>query len=215
MNLTPWGLLNSIIGYLKQVLANQQTSQSSLNGLLMMQGGTANEIAELSARVTTLQQQTAASQQAILTDLHAIYELLIPPPVAGVVITFQNGEEEDMAVTRAALDITIPDDGSGNAKAVLSFIDKAGLPTATVSGASVATVATMSNPAIVATVDATGLNITMAPATPPVLATGVTLSVSVTITNPDNTVLGPFTATGDTALDVVTSAIGGVQVVES
>jgi hypothetical protein len=112
----------------------------------------------------------------------------------------------------AVVDLQMLD--SGTAKATISFVDAAGLATVPVTGATVATTATMSNPAIVATVDPTGLVVNLAPSVPPVLATGVVLTVSVTITNPDATVLGPFTGTGN-PIDVVGSAIAGVSLVEA
>ena len=121
-------------------------------------------------------------------------------------------------VLKAALDIQVPDDGSKPSVATLSFVDRVGVPTTPVAGATVATTATMSDPSIVATVSPDGLTITMVPAPAPLpvpLPTGITLSVSTTITNPDGSVIGPLTATGSTALDLVTSAIGGVEIAES
>jgi hypothetical protein len=48
-----------------------------------------------------------------------------------------------------------------------------------------------------------------------VLVTGVTLSVSVTVTDADATVLGPFSAVGATELDVVAGGPAGIQIVEA
>lgn len=117
-----------------------------------------------------------------------------------------------MPVAKAAVDLQMLDNGT--ATATISFVDAAGLATIPVTGATVATTATMSSPAIVATVGPTGLTVGLAPSVPPQLVTGVVLTVSVTITNPDNTVLGPFTGTGN-PIDVVGSTIAGISLVES
>lgn len=153
---------------------------------------------------------------------------LLTPHIAGITITFSLGETMNnpsnpkpvSKLRGASLAIDIPDDGSKTVTAIVGFVDDVGNPALTAPGSVAATTVTLSNPAITATVDSTGLVITLAP-TPvvppaiPTLATGVSVSVTVTLTNPDGTVVGPFTVTGDTLISVVAGGPAGVVLQES
>ena len=103
-----------------------------------------------------------------------------------------------MAVMHATAVQTLHDDGTGTL--TIGFVDKNNEPTTPVAGAAVATSAIASDPSVtVAGVDATGMVISFAATLPPVLpyAQGVFVTGTTNITNPDGTVLGPFTTKGD------------------
>ena len=161
----------------------------------------------------------------ISAELKIIIAAVTVRPVAGIILTIsseQQGEESmaKKAAVGATADIQILDDGSGNALAVVTFVDDVGNPTTAPAGSTVTTVPTLSDPAISASVDLSGLNISLSPTptpagTPPALVSGVSLSVSVTITPASGPALGPFTATGATLLDVVAGGPAGVQLTES
>ena len=203
-----------------QILALTAQSQREYDDLRATLTTQAASLQEVFNRLSAMQGSFDVQFANLAAELQTIIEAVEIRPVAGVVITFEQEGESNMPqkVLKAALDIQVPDDGSKPSVATLSFVDRVGVPTTPVAGATVATTATMSDPSIVATVSPDGLTITMVPAPAPLpvpLPTGITLSVSVTITNPDGSVIGPLTATGSTALDLVTSAIGGVQIAES
>lgn len=179
----------------------------------------AGQFTQIEQQITSLQQQL----ESTAAQLQTIIEAVTVPPIAGVVVTISQQGAANMNVSRAVkagLDLQIPDDGSKPTKGTITFVDKVEQPTNPVAGATVATVATLSDPSLVATVSADGLTVAVVPAAPtafsgPLPITGITLSVSVTITNPDGTTIGPLPATATPAMDLVTSAIGGVQIAES
>ena len=218
--LTDWELLLRIEQkVIAMALTLEQLSDASLR--------LSERLSFLDSRVARLAQIDAEGLkdigdglQAVLLVENQILALLTPLPIAGIVLTISQGESTMKRIFTAGVDIQIPDDGSGNATAAISFVDDVGNPAVLPAGASVATTATLSDPAITAVVDATGLNIVLAPATPaagvpPALVAGVSLSVSVTVTLASGTVLGPFTATGSTLLDVVAGGPAGVQIQEN
>jgi hypothetical protein len=143
-------------------------------------------------------------QQAILQQ---ILNLVSPPPPVGFSITITTQGDNSMAL-KAGLDITLLD--SGTATATLGFVDSVGIATSLPAGSTVAgQVWSSSNPAIVVTPSADGLSAALAPSTPPVLATAVTISVSAgTVTNADGTT---ETVTGATSqpIDVVAGGPAG------
>ena len=234
--LTVWGQINTNSAQLKQVIAQlvqitaaQSAAQNSLNTLVDNQAAMGQYQSQCQSALVVLDEAIlkaindvsivmAANQQianAILANEKQILSLLTPPPVAGIIITFEEGED---MVTRATLDIQIPDDGSKTVTANLGFVDKVGAATQPVPNATVATTAAMSDPSLAASVDTTGTVITISVVpftTPPAtLPTGVTLSASTTITNLDNTVLGPFSATGSVAMDVAAGPVAGTFVIK-
>ena len=230
-----WTQIGLILLQLQKVLANQYQEQATLVTISKSQASLLSSTQAVNQNLgtvinqgnalltaldgyhtdtTALLNQVLSNQQTILNNEQHIVALLTPPVVTGIVVIFEKGEHMSKTVG-ASIDIQVPEDGSQNATAIIGFVDKNAFPTQPVAGATVATVATMSNPALVATVDPTGLNITIAPSVPPVAATGVTLSVSVTITNPDGTTIGPLTATGTPALDVTGGAVAAITVSEA
>jgi hypothetical protein len=131
------------------------------------------------------------------------------PPITGAEIVFGNdnyndNDKENNTNTMSSLTkqtnkpkgklkFVLADNGT--ATGTISFVDAVGAPTSPAPGATVATTLTSSSPAIGFTVDPTGLIVTATPVTPPVLplATNVVVTASVTVTNTDGSVLGPFT----------------------
>ena len=147
------------------------------------------------------------------------------PPIAEAEIVFNNTNTEKENINtmssltkqtnkpKGKLKFVLADNGT--ATGTISFVDAVSAPTSPASGATVATTLTSSSPAIGFTTDPTGLIVTATPVTPPVLplATGVIVTASVTVTNTDGSVLGPFscdnsadpmnvTATGPTGASI-------------
>ena len=81
-------------------------------------------------------------------------------------------------VMKATLDFQLLDNGT--ATATLTPIDAAGLATTLPAGTPIP-VWVSSDPSVVVTAAADGMSATVAPATPPVAKTGVTISVSTTL----------------------------------
>jgi hypothetical protein len=103
----------------------------------------------------------------------------------------------------ASVDFVLFD--NGQAVATLTPEDKAGLDTTLPAGTSVP-VWTSSNPAVVVSGSTDGLSAIVTPATPPVLATGVTVTATATL--PDGTVI---TGVSD-PIDVTGSAVAGFKI---
>ena len=154
--------------------------------------------------------QTAAilnSANAELTVLQAIQFLLTPSPTpaAKLVITLESAtqlnEKGDNPMAKAAkfgkFRINILDNGT--AQYNLSIVDTANLAT-TLEAGTPAPVPTFDNPGVVATPAADGMSGIISPATPPVLVSGATLTVTASqptlgpvsgTYNPVNIVAGP------------------------
>lgn len=124
-----------------------------------------------------------------------------PDAIAGAAITLGEGENSMAKITKHSGAKAVIGDfqllDNGTALGTISFVDSVGEPTVPAAGATVSTSAVSSDPGITASVDATGLVLTLAPTQPlPVpLPTGVTVTATITITNTDGSVVGPFTAT--------------------
>jgi len=135
----------------------------------------------------------AAAVQANSEKLDQVLAILnAPDPIAGADITFEENMSKLHHSSKGKLKFVLND--SGTATGTISFVDAAGAPTAPATGATVATTVTSSDPGVTASVDATGLIVTAAPASPlpSPLPQGVVITASVTITNTDGSVLGPF-----------------------
>ena len=141
------------------------------------------------------------TQNQILAILNA------PDPIAGADITFEEHMSKLHHSSKGKLKFVLNDNGT--ATGTISFVDAAGVPTAPATGATIATTVTSSDPGVTASVDATGLIVTAAPASPlpSPLPQGVVISCSVTITNTDGSVLGPFTC--DDSADPLNVTAGG------
>ena len=162
-----------------------------------------------------------AAQQAQLDSITQTLQLILsavagPATPAGVVITLTEGALKNMAkkAAGAAVDFQILDNGT--ATATLSFVDSLGEPTTIQSGATVSTTWTSSDPEISATGSADGLSAALAAvvASGAPLSTGVVITAVTTVTNPDGSTVGPFTATGD-PIDVIAGGPAGVQIAEA
>lgn len=138
--------------------------------------------------------------------------LLEPAPIAGAVITLGGPMgSSKKAPLKASVDFQLADNGT--ATGTISFVDSVGEPTSPVSGATVATSPTSSDPGITVSVDSTGLILTIAPASPlpTPLPTDVIITASITITNPDGSTVGPFTATSQ-GIDLVAGGPAGASI---
>lgn len=112
-------------------------------------------------------------------------------------------------VAGTAANQTLHDNGTVSLN--IGFVDSVGAPTTPVAGATVVTTAVASDPSITITgVDPTGLIVSGLPTLPPVLpfAQGVFITATTNVTNPDGTVLGPFTTKGD-PINLAGGAIAG------
>lgn len=141
------------------------------------------------------QAKLAAAVQSDSDKLDQILKILTAePPIAAAEIQF---EETEMAKvshgSKGRLKFVLNDNGT--ATGTISFVDAVGAPTQPAAGATIATTVSSSDPGVTVSVDATGLIVTAAPATPlpSPLPQGVIVTASVTITNTDASVLGPFT----------------------
>jgi hypothetical protein len=163
-----------------------------MNILLLIYTAIVNGFAVLKSQIE--------SANAKLDQILAILNESPDSTLSGISITLTEGapnmsaHAHKLAVKAAITDFTINDDGT--ATGTISFIDKVGAQTGPPVGATVATNATSSDPGIVPSLDSTGLIVTLTPLNPAPtpLPTGVTVTAVTTVTNPDGTVQGPFTA---------------------
>jgi hypothetical protein len=171
------------------------------------------DLGEVKHREILFQEDFAAFKSQLASTnvvLAAILQALTPPPPVAFKITF-TGVNSMVKNAKATLDFQLADNGT--ATATISFVDAAGLPTSLASGqtASVPTWTPSAN-SLAVTPAANGLTAVVAPATPPVLATDVTIAVSaITITNPDQSTIVLPAVTSD-GIDVVNSAVGGFAI---
>jgi hypothetical protein len=130
-----------------------------------------------------------------------------PDPIAGADIHFEENMSKLHHSSKGKLKFVLNDNGT--ATGTISFVDAAGAATTPAAGATIATTVTSSDPGVTASVDATGLIVSVAPASPlpSPLPLGVVISASVTITNTDGTVLGPFPC--DDSKDPLNVTAGG------
>ena len=165
-----------------------------------IQSGFAAQKSDSDALAAAVQLQSSQLAQilAILTE---------PDPIAGADLTFEGNMSKLHHTSKGKLKFVLNDNGT--ATGTISFVDAAGAHTAPAAGATIATTVTSSDPGVTATVDATGLIVTVAPASPlpDPLPQGVVISASVTITDTDGTVLGPFSC--DDSKDPLNVTAGG------
>jgi hypothetical protein len=110
-----------------------------------------------------------------------------------------------MAISKATLDFQILD--SGSATATLTPVDAEGFTTTLPDGTPIPSWVS-SDPGVVVTPAADGMTATLAPSTPPVLVTGVTISASTTLA-------GGTVITGTSSpIDVVVGGPTGFQITE-
>jgi hypothetical protein len=157
---------------------------------------------------------TRAIAESNAAKLDQILAILNEDPITGASITLTEGAK--MLAKKASKAAAIGDFqllDNGTATATISFVDSVGEPTAPVAGATVATNVTSSDPGIVVALDSTGLIITVSPASPlpTPLPTGVTITAVPTISNPDGSTLGPFTAVSQ-PIDLVAGGPAGASI---
>lgn len=131
-----------------------------------------------------------------------------PASIDGAEINFKETNMSKLHHTaKGKLKFVLNDNGT--ATGTISFVDAAGAATTPAAGATIATTVTSSDPGVTASVDATGLIVTAAPASPlpSPLPQGVVITASVTVTNTDATVLGPFSC--DDSADPLNVTAGG------
>lgn len=167
------------------------------------------DIAALRADQDASAAKSQATAQSCSDKLDQILAILTEPaPVDGAEITFKENDMSKLHHTsKGKLKFVLNDNGS--ATGTISFVDSVGAVTTPAVGATISTTATSSDPGVTTSVDATGLLVTATPASPlpNPLPQGVVISASVTITNPDATVLGPFTC--DNSADPLNVTAGG------
>lgn len=156
-----------------------------------------------------------AAAQSISAKLDQILSILLEPAtITGAELTLQgvNGMKAMTHKTgaKAKVDFVLQDNGT--ATGTISFVDSVGEPTVTQTGATVATNPVSSDPGVVVSVDATGLVLTIAPASPVPnpLPVGVTITATVIITNPDASTI-TLTAVSD-PIDVVAGGPAGASI---
>jgi len=151
----------------------------------------------------------AATVQLQSSQLAQILEILNEPdPISGAEIKFkENNMTKLQHSSHGKLKFKLND--SGTATGTISFFDSVGAPTTPAAGATIATTVTSSDPGVTVSVDATGLIVTAAPASPlpSPLPQGVVVSFTTNVTNTDGSVLGPFT--GDNSADPLNVTAGG------
>jgi hypothetical protein len=178
-----------------------------------------NILQRIEYKIDLLQQ---GQQQIILTVqknqnlLNQVLNILTAPvPIAGTVITLEKTKmTKKVKVGGTTLDLQILD--TGTATGTISFVDSLGEPTVPETGANVSTSVTTSDPGAVASIDSTGLIITISLASPAPnpLPVGVTVTAVTTVSNPDGTTAGPFTAVSP-AFDFQAGGPAGTQIVLS
>lgn len=124
---------------------------------------------------------------------------------------FSVHQGEKKVVAKAAVDFVLND--AGTATATLSLVDAAGLPATLPTGSTLSVPTwTPSSPAIVVTPAADGLSATITPATPPVLATDVTIAISSAVmTNADASTVTIAGVTSE-GIDVVSGGPAGFSI---
>lgn len=140
------------------------------------------------------------------TKLEQLVSLLLQePPIAGATLTFEGVPN----MLNAKLFFSLLDDGTGTGN--IAFTDKFGELTNPPSGAVITTTLITSNPILLASVDATGLVVTISLDTtnplPNPLPTGLTVTASISIANPDGSTTS-VTAVSD-AINVVAGGVAG------
>jgi len=160
--------------------------------------------------------QLAAAIQSNSAKLDQILAILNEPaPIEAADLTFKDNDMSKPLHHSSKGKMKFVLNDNGTATGTITFTDSVGVPTTPAAGATVATNVTSSDPGVTVAVDATGLIVTATPVVPipSPIPTGVIVTASVTITNPDGTVLGPFTCddSGD-PLNVTATGPAGASI---
>jgi hypothetical protein len=176
--------------------------------------------AQIAATLTGQQGQITALQTAVdqaNAKLDQIINILLEPaPIAGAAITLIEGANmaaKKLAVKAAVGDFQLLDNGT--ATGTISFVDAVGEPTSPQAGATVTTTLVSSDPDLTATIDSTGLVISIAVSLvtplPTLPITDITVTATINITNPDGTTVGPLTAASQ-GIDLVAGGPAGASI---
>lgn len=213
-----FGNNNAQLTVIENLLTSIKTDSATINGTLvadltLIKTGLSNLATLLTQTNTTLTQtNTTLTQTNVL--LTQTLQAVLPQSIKGFRINLKGKGQNNLMATKtmkASLDFQLADNGT--VTGTLSFVDAAGLTTNLAPGQTASVPSwTPSSPAIVATAAADGLSAVITPATPPVLATDVTITVSaVTITNADGTTLVLPAETSE-GIDVVGSGVAGFAI---
>jgi hypothetical protein len=163
--------------------------------------------------IEEVKQQLAADTQKLNQILNILLE---PAPIAGAAITLQEGA--NMAVKKAAAKAAVADFqllDNGTATGTISFVDAAGEPTTPQAGATVTTTLAVSDPDLSATIDTTGLvitiGVTLVTPLPTLPILDITVTATINIANPDGTTVGPLTAVSQ-GIDLVAGGPAGASI---
>ena len=160
------------------------------------------------AKLATAVQSNSDKLDQVLTILTEV------PPIAGAEITFKEVPMKALSHGHNGKIKFVLND-NGTATGTISFTDPVGAPTVEATGATNQTTLTSNNPAVTFVADATGLIVTATPVTPVVLplATGVIVTASIIVTNPDASVLGPFACDNSAdPMNVTATGPGGASI---
>ena len=137
-----------------------------------------------------------------------------PGSIAGIRISALKEDNMGKKAAKTAVvgDFQLLDNGT--ATGTISFVDSVGEPATLQTGATVTTTVVSSDPDLTPTVDSTGLIITVAVSLqglPPLPISGITITATVSIANPDGTTVGPLTAVSQ-GIDLVAGGPAGASI---
>ena len=199
--------LSTISNELDVLSANLESIGAVLAALTTTAGiitTTADDTKESVAQNTVLLTAIRDGLTATDAEVGKILEILTPPPPVAFRVTLTEGEDHMAKAVNATMDFQLLDNGS--ATATLTPIDSVGEPTTLPAG--VVPAWSSSDPAVVVVPAADGMSAALAPASPPVLATGVVITASATL--PSGAVI---TGSGD-PIDVVAGGPVGFKIAE-
>jgi hypothetical protein len=165
---------------------------------------TADDTKESVAQNTVLLTAIRDGLTATDAEVGKILEILTPPPPVAFRVTLTEGEDHMAKAVNATMDFQLLDNGS--ATATLTPIDSVGEPTTLPAG--VVPAWSSSDPAVVVVPAADGMSAALAPASPPVLATGVVITASATLPSG-----AAITGSGN-PIDVVAGGPAGFSIAE-
>jgi hypothetical protein len=159
--------------------------------------------------------QELANGQMLAQVLAILNEVPATNVIAGAKITLIEGV--NMATKKAVKNATVGDFqllDNGTATGTISFVDSVGEPAVLQSGATVSTTLAVSDPDLTATIDSTGLVISIAVSlqgTPTLPISDITVTATINISNPDGTAVGPLTAVSQ-GIDLVAGGPAGASI---
>lgn len=175
-----------------------------------------NILAVIFAAITNgfavLKAQVESNAQKLDEILAILNQVPATNVIAGAQITLGAIMKTKNAAKAAVGDFQLLDNGT--ATGTISFVDAAGEPAVLQPGATVVTTLAVSDPDLTATIDSTGLVISIAVSlqgTPALPITGITVTATVNVTNTDGTTVGPLTAVSQ-GIDLVAGGPAGASI---